>query len=157
MLQSKEIMEEFRGLLNMELPGRKLITFILCGLPEIEHNLKLDEPLHQRVAVRFALHTLGLEPTFEYISHRLSVVGSQGQVFTQQAMKDIHKFSRGYPRLINTICDNALFEAYLRQIKPITPDIIRKVSIDLGLISPSYQDQIRSLREEIARQRHRQI
>src|SRR3990172_3882405 len=45
MLATREIMEEFRGLLNLEVPERKLISFVFFGLPEIEENLKLDPPL----------------------------------------------------------------------------------------------------------------
>ena len=52
MLASKELMEEFRGLLNLELPGRKLINFVLFGMPEIDEVLALDPPLAQRIAMR---------------------------------------------------------------------------------------------------------
>ncbi|HEX7622919.1 MAG TPA: AAA family ATPase, partial [Anaeromyxobacteraceae bacterium] len=45
MLDTREIMEEFRGLLNLEVPERKLLSFVFFGLPEIEENLKLDPPL----------------------------------------------------------------------------------------------------------------
>ena len=55
MLETREIMEEFRGLLNLEVPERKLISFVFFGLPDIEKNLKLDPPLAQRVAQRRAV------------------------------------------------------------------------------------------------------
>ena len=53
MLRKREIMEEFRGLLNLEVPGSKLLTFILIGLPEIDEWMAQDSPLRQRIAVRF--------------------------------------------------------------------------------------------------------
>jgi type II secretory pathway predicted ATPase ExeA len=151
MLNTQELMEEFRGLLNMELPGEKLITFILFGLPELEDNLRLDKPLEQRVAVRYTLKSLDLEPTREYIKYRLDVAGADEKIFTETAIKAIHKYSRGYPRLVNTICDNALFEAYLQQAKPVGLDIIKKVAMDLRLISTTYQEQIKSIRQEIGK------
>ena len=52
MLQSRELMEEFRGLLNLEIPGKKLLNIVFFGLPEVEDCLRLDEPLAQRVAVK---------------------------------------------------------------------------------------------------------
>ena len=55
MLASREIMEEFRGLLNMEGSDGKLITLVFFGLPELEDALALDEPLQQRVAVKYKL------------------------------------------------------------------------------------------------------
>src|SRR5207253_8982935 len=48
MLRSREIMEEFRGLLNLELTERKLLSFVFFGLYELDENLKLDEPLNNR-------------------------------------------------------------------------------------------------------------
>ena len=39
MLTTRELMEEFRGLLNLETPAQKLISFVFFGLPEIEENL----------------------------------------------------------------------------------------------------------------------
>ena len=58
MLATRELMEEFRGLLNLEVPERKLLSFVFFGLPEIEQNLKLDPPLAQRVALRYRLEPL---------------------------------------------------------------------------------------------------
>ncbi len=55
MLKSKEIMEEFRGLLNMEMPGGKMINLVFFGLPDLEDVLSLDEPLKQRVAMKIVI------------------------------------------------------------------------------------------------------
>src|SRR3990172_1326032 len=51
MLNSREIMEEFRGLLNMESSEGKMVNFIFFGLPELDQVLSLDEPLKQRGAI----------------------------------------------------------------------------------------------------------
>ncbi len=70
MLETRELMEEFRGLLNLEVPERKLISFVFFGLPEIEKNLKLDPPLAQRVAMRYRLEPFNAESTEAYVKHR---------------------------------------------------------------------------------------
>lgn len=134
MMQSKEIMEEFRGLLNLELPEKKLITFIFFGLPELEDYLKMDEPLAQRVAMRYTLKKFDEASTEEYVKFRLKIAGTEKMLFNGEAIKCIHNFSRGVPRLINTICDNALFEGYLVKAKTIDKNIISSVSTDLGLL-----------------------
>lgn len=77
MLKSREIMEEFRGLLNMEMPGGKMINLILFGLPDLEEVLSLDEPLKQRVAMRVPLRPFNEDNTVEYIRHRLYVAGGK--------------------------------------------------------------------------------
>jgi len=134
MLQSRELMEEFRGLLNIEIPGKKLLNIVFFGLREIEDNLQLDEPLAQRVAVKCHLRSLSLESVERYIMHRLKVAGAKSSMFDQSAIPAIHSYAGGVPRLINTVCDNALFEASLRKINKVDARIIETVAGDLGLL-----------------------
>src|SRR3954468_7088165 len=82
MLATREIMEEFRGLLNLEVPERKLLSFVFFGLPEIEENLKLDPPLAQRVALKYRLEPLNAEATEAYVRHRLRLAGAPRVPFT---------------------------------------------------------------------------
>jgi general secretion pathway protein A len=136
MLQSRELMEEFRGLLNMELDGQKLITFIFFGLADLDRYLSLDEPLRQRVALRYHIQGFSQEPTEEYIKFRLRVAGAQKELFTVSAYAAVHQFSKGIPRLINIICDNALLEGFLRKKERIDHGMIREVATDLNLVPP---------------------
>ena len=133
MLQTKEIFEEMRGLLNLEVPGRKLMCLVLMGLPDLEKNLMLDPPLMQRTAVRFTLKALDPESTANYIKHRLAVVGCTREIFPPLAAAAIYQYSKGIPRLINTICDNCLLEGYLIKKEVIPPELVEQVAIDLGL------------------------
>src|SRR5512135_3613052 len=135
MLNSREIMEEFRGLLNLEVPGGKLVSFVFFGLPELDEVLSLDEPLKQRVAVRYRLKSFSEEITEQYIKHRLQVAGDGRELFTPDAMEQVHLYSNGTPRLINTICDNALFEGFLTKKPRVEKGIIDQVACDFGLDS----------------------
>ena len=136
MLASKDLMEEIRGLLNLEVEDGKLVTFILFGLPELNQVLALDEPLRQRVAVRYRLRPFDRDLTKIYIEHRLKVAGGEEALFTDEALTEIWKRSCGVPRVINTICDNALFEAYLRKQSSVSADLAREVAVNLDLIGP---------------------
>ena len=89
MLETRELMEEFRGLLNLEVPERKLISFVFFGLPEIEKNLKLDPPLAQRVAMRYRLEPFTSESTAAYIKHRMRLAGASRNPFTEGAMETL--------------------------------------------------------------------
>ncbi|MBI4654431.1 MAG: AAA family ATPase [Nitrospirae bacterium] len=133
MLQSREIMEEFRGLLNMDVPEGKLVTFVFFGLPELDEVLSLDEPLRQRIAVKCRLKAYTEDITSDYIRHRLKVAGCDHNVFTEEAIKAIYLYSNGVPRLINTVCDNALLEGYILKKKEIDRGIIESVAVSLGL------------------------
>lgn len=137
MLKDRSIMEEFRGLLNLEVPGRKFISFVFFGLPEMEDNLRQDEPLNQRVALRYELGCFHFKSTENYIKHRLRVAGAKKMLFTREAVQVIQTFSKGIPRLINNICDNALLEGMLSKVDVIGREIIENVARELGLRAAS--------------------
>lgn len=133
MLRNHEVMEEFRGLLNLEIPGSKLLTFVLIGLPELDEWLAQDTPLKQRIALRFTLHALSQPATKAYIEHRLQIAGCSESLFSDEACQAIYKYSQGTPRLINTICDNALLEGFLVKARKIEAATIEDVVVGLGL------------------------
>jgi general secretion pathway protein A len=132
MLNSKDLMEEFRGLLNLEVTAHKLISFIFFGLPEIEDNLSLDPPLLQRVAMKIRLSTLTEEATKAYVVHRLTIAGNRETIFSDDALKLIYTYSDGFPRKINVLCDNALFQGFLMRQRVIDDSIVREMASDLG-------------------------
>jgi len=133
MLTNKAIFEEMRGLLNFEEPGKKLLSIVLIGLPDLEKNMAVDPPLVQRIAVRFNLKYLTMPSTGSYIRHRMRIAGASRDIFTEDAMVEVFQFSKGIPRLINTICDNALLEGFLTRKTSLTGEIVRTVAQDLGL------------------------
>jgi type II secretory pathway predicted ATPase ExeA len=133
MLQTRELMEELRGLLNLEVPERKLLTFVFFGLPEIDQNLLLDPPLAQRVAVRVRLSSFDRDATEAYIKHRLRLAGASRMLFDPEAIDTMHTLSRGIPRVINTLGDNALFEAFLARRDDVDGALMRRVSENLGV------------------------
>ncbi|TYB36987.1 MAG: AAA family ATPase [Flexistipes sinusarabici] len=135
MLKHRDIMEEIRGILNFEDESGKLLTFIFFGLPELENNLSMDEPLKQRVALKCELKQLDFESTKNYIMHRIKVSGAKYNFFADDAYRSIFEASVGIPRVINTICDNAMFESYLIKEKVIKKETVDQVANDLGLLA----------------------
>lgn len=133
MLKNREIFEEFRGLLNLEVPGRKLLTLVLVGMPELDDNIAIDPPLQQRIAIKFKLKLLDNNATLNYIKHRMKVAGAAREIFSEAALDDIFNYSKGTPRLINTICDNALLEAFLTKKENVDAGVVESVCRDLGL------------------------
>lgn len=134
MLRGKDIMEEIRGLLNIETQSIHLINFVLFGLPEMEENLKQDEALYQRIAIRTTLNPLDLKSVKSYIIHRIRIAGGQNIPFTDKSFGLIHNYSGGKPRLVNIICENALLEGFLEKKKEIDSELINVVLTDLALM-----------------------
>lgn len=131
---SPPMLEEVRLLSNLETPTRRLFQIFLVGQQELNVQLQTPElrQLRQRIGVKYHLSPLNLTDTRNYIQHRLGVAGFRGRgLFHRKAMKEIHRFSKGYPRLINILCDNALLTAYGRDLKEIKGDIVKEIIKDI--------------------------
>ena len=137
---SDEMLEELRLLSNLETDRAKLIQIVLMGQPELER--KLDQPelrqLKQRVAVRCRLAPLRSDEVAPYINSRLQTVGYKGkELFDLGSVQKIALYSKGIPRLINVICDNALLIAYATSQSKVSAKIIDEVARDLQLVEPA--------------------
>lgn len=132
---STKILEQIRLLSNLELPGKKLINIFLVGQNELNDVLASREcrALRQRIPLTFQISPLSENETAEYVQHRLRVAGSEAEIFSRKAIHEIYRYSRGYPRLINIICDYALLTGYVKEQKIITPAIIKECSQELNL------------------------
>jgi general secretion pathway protein A len=135
---SEDILEEVRLLSNLETTDDKLLQIVLAGQPELDK--KLDSfglrQLKQRIAVRTQLGPLDLEETKGYIERRLQVAGANfnpSSLFPETSIAAVYRHSKGLPRLINTICENALIVAYANGAPNVTPDIIGYVAKELRL------------------------
>ncbi len=132
---SKDLLENIRLLSNIELPEQKLINIFFIGQNEINQTLASQEcrALRQRIMLNYQIKPLSEIETFEYIKHRLKVAGTEKKLFNRNAIQEVYRFSNGYPRLINKICDHALLTGYVRDLKKITPTIIKECSEELSL------------------------
>jgi type II secretory pathway predicted ATPase ExeA len=112
---SHKVLEEIRLISGIETHKEKVLRIILAGQPELRDTLDSAglKQLVQRVRLRFHLGALDLREMQEYIEHRLSVAGCENQdLFADETLCIIHRYSGGVPRLINTLCDTALLCAF---------------------------------------------
>ena len=134
---SDELLEEVRLLGNIESPTEKLLSIILIGQPELAERLSAPSmrQLKQRVALRCALAPLGVDEASAYIATRIRVAGGEWtSIFTRSAVEAVHRGSRGIPRTISVICENALISGFALQRRPIGPDIVNEVCRDFDLV-----------------------
>lgn len=135
---SVEALEEVRLLTNLETSHHKLLQIVLVGHPEL--NDKLDSvkltQLKQRITVRSHLEPLTLEETRGYIDRRMKLAGADcgaEVLFPPNTIAEVHRYARGIPRLINTICENALMSAYGKQMQSVSPKIIDDLAREFRL------------------------
>ena len=122
-------MENLRLLSNLETPKHKLVQIVLSGQPELETKLALPElrQLSQRIAIRRYIQPLIEKETYTYIWHRLDVAGYKGPaLFDPRAQNLIWRTTRGIPRKINIICDNALLRGYRERRSKIDAALVKK-------------------------------
>ena len=123
-----ELLEQVRLLSNLETDRRKLLQIVLIGQPELKDKLDARElrQLRQRITVRYHLTPLDREETERYIAHRIAVAGcDRAPTFTPWAIRRIHGYSKGIPRLINAAADKTLLAGFVADADRLT---VRHVS-----------------------------
>jgi len=129
-----ELLEQVRLLSNLETDQRKLLQIVLLGQPELRD--KLNEPnlrqLRQRITVRYHLTPLSRPEVDYYIRHRLQVAGGNGRPeLTPWAVRWVHRYSGGIPRLINAVCDKALLAGFVDGTDLVTWRQVRRAIREL--------------------------
>jgi general secretion pathway protein A len=140
-----DILEEIRLLTNLETTQAKLLQILLVGQPELDEKLDSFDlrQLKQRIAFRSCLTPLDLAETNGYIERRLQLAGANShaaELFPSPVVAAIYRCTAGFPRLINTVCENALIAAYSKQLRSVTPEIIEDIAAEfrLGVVESSW-------------------
>jgi general secretion pathway protein A len=131
-----DLLQEIRLLTNIEGPSGGSLAVALVGQPELA--TRLNHPalrqLKQRVALRCELTPLDLRETAAYITARVRVAGGKAsELFSREAVVAIYESSKGIPRSISVICDNALVTGFALDRKPVGRDIVIEVCRDFDL------------------------
>lgn len=131
-----ELLEEVRLLSNIETPTTKLLNVVLAGQPELADRLNESSlrQLKQRISLRCELTSMNLTETASYIAGRLRIAGGRPeQVFTREAVGAVYEASRGLPRTVNVVADNALLAGFATNTRPVTSTIVHEVCRDLDI------------------------
>ena len=127
LLEDAEVFEELRLLLNMQLEDRFLVSVLLVGQPELREKVMRHPPLDQLVSVKTHLHRFDLEDTVQYVKHRLRVAGCEKEIFNEEALYLVYRFSNGVPRRINNVADMCLLEGFAREVKEIDGPLFERL------------------------------
>ena len=133
LLAARELMEALRALLDLEYEDRHPLTLILVGAPELDRTLALDPALPHRLDVRVSLDPMDLPTSAAYLGHRISAAGGHPSLLEAGSVEAIQRLGCGLPRRMNTLADNALFEAHLASRTRVTPGDVERAARDLGL------------------------
>src|SRR3990172_1431743 len=122
-----QTLEEIRLLSNLETSTSKLLQILLFGQPELDAKLESRElrQLRQRISVRWRLQALDAAETREYVRHRLRTApGGHRELFSEGALREVHRRSGGVPPLVNLVCDRALLAGYAAEATEVGLDLV---------------------------------
>jgi len=128
-----DIMEELGKLLDASRWVARL-QIIFVGAPEFQHKISTPRlrQFGRRMEVRCQISALTKEESKKYIDHRLKLVGSRSRdVFTPESISMIIRYARGFPRVINILCDNAFMIGYGLSKRRVDEDVIRRAIKDM--------------------------
>lgn len=152
-----ELLEEIRLLSNFETSEQKLLQIVLAGQTELADLLNRQDlrQVKQRIAVRLATDALSEAEVRDYIRTRWTRCGGKPDLpFSDEAVLLISRGSKGIPRVVNAICDNALTNAFGAgatgiDVKQIM-EVIHELQIDAGVPAPPAELQSQPATPSIA-------
>jgi type II secretory pathway predicted ATPase ExeA len=129
------VLSDLKMFFNFEMDSKDRAIVLLTGLPQLNNNLRLtaNEPLRQRIIMNYSMENLSKEECRNYIQERLLLAKATKPIFEDAAIEAVINSSNGIPRMINKICDTALFIANHKNVEPINIDIIMQASNEIEL------------------------
>ena len=106
-------------------------------------------PLRHRIGIKYELAPFSAKDTAQYILFRLQNAGGLGQVFTPKALTRIHQITKGNPRMINIICDNALLTAFSEDLSTVDRPIIDECLEELRLSVKNKKEKVDNEKQSI--------
>ncbi|MFL2546033.1 MAG: AAA family ATPase [Candidatus Rariloculaceae bacterium] len=155
---SPRVLEEIRLLSGVETQKEKVLRIILAGQPELGDTLdsRRLEQLSQRVRLRFHIAALSKRETNEYIAHRLKVAGGgRRQLFDDDALKLVFRYTGGVPRLINILCDSAMLCAFADEKKVVSEELLNAAVEELQWAP--YSERLKEREQALDNTAHRYI
>jgi general secretion pathway protein A len=144
---SGDLLEEIRLLGNFEASDHKLLQIVLVGQNELNDRLNLPElwQLKQRMVIRMSLRRLDRDESEQYLRFRWGKAGgAETMPFTEAGIDAIAAWSHGIPRLINSICDNALLIAFAAATQTVDVALVRDACVELDLPTPPLKSRPRT-------------
>jgi type II secretory pathway predicted ATPase ExeA len=135
LIPSKDTFEELRLLTNFQLDNTNLLSLVLVGQTDLRKRLnhKAYLPLKQRIGLFFHLGPIAEDEIRDYVEHRLKMSGREDMLFTDEALRLLHKHSGGVPRLINSIATSALLDGFSKEADIIDAELIDGAAKELSI------------------------
>lgn len=126
-LNKRGQLELLRLVQNLETQQHKLLNLVFFAQMEWTEVLRAAPNFEQRINMTYTLPGLGIDETRRFIDFRLARAGAGGALgiaFTDEAVEAIHRYAEGNPRVMVTLCRNAMVVAGRLRTRRITQDVV---------------------------------
>ena len=126
-LINKRTLQEIRFLLNEKFDSGNPLCLIVSGQNELWKNLEKEEnrAITQRIDLMCKLSALSEDQVASYIAAHLKYAQAAERIFSNDAIAEIAKQSRGVPRMINKICSHSLLYSAAQKASIVTKEIVK--------------------------------
>lgn len=131
---SLKSLEFIRMISNLEADREKLVQILLIGQPELLDKLNLHElrQLKSRIMIREEARPLTRKELTDYVMFKLNLAGNTGRISVgKDAMKRIHRFTKGNFRQVNILMERCLYVAFLYNRPQISRKVVTEAQRDL--------------------------
>jgi len=134
-MASSSILDDIRMLFNFKMDSVNPFVLIIAGQPTIRNKLALNTglPLKQRITAKYSMKGLSLQETCEYVKSRLELSGVVRDVFSDQALSNIHSSSNGFPRNINNVATACLMYCAWKGFDTVDDEVVYQANIELAV------------------------
>ena len=130
-LLDKEMLEEFRFMLNYKFDSESPMALVLAGQTELwDRKLKLQRyaAIRQRIDIYCTVPPLDRAECEDYINAHMQYAGCTQKIFTDSAIDRIYQISNGVPRMVNRVCEKSLMYASQTQKRLIDDHMVSYVA-----------------------------
>jgi general secretion pathway protein A len=136
LLESSQMLETLRMLLNFGPDGKSGMTLLLVAQPGILPILDRTPQLEERLGVKCLLRPFTASETGQYVAHRLQAAGATQPIIAAEAVPTLFELTRGIARQINRLCDLALLVGFAEEQQTLSAAHFEAVCRELVAVVP---------------------
>jgi type II secretory pathway predicted ATPase ExeA len=134
-MASSAILDDIQMLFNFRMDSQNPFILILSGQPAIRNKpaINMCYPLRQRIGIKYSMQGLTLTETEGYLKSRMELAGVNRDVFSHEAIVQIHTTSNGYPRNINNTATHSLMYCTGKKQSVVDEEAVYQANVQLAI------------------------
>lgn len=139
---SDKVLKNLVQFSTLEKNGGHLLQIVLSGQPALESRIK-SLGLKSAPAERVKLHPLSEREVGPFVTQQLRIAGcNDDQLFSDEAITQVARYSEGIPARINSLCGIALLIASLESHSRVSAEMIDQAAEERELDRPTTDSDV---------------